>query len=75
MGQKQDVSPRNHRLPIRQTVHILSVSGLHIGLFYFSLAFAETDSNTNGSFIKLTLILISLLSFALIGLAPSVVAQ
>jgi competence protein ComEC len=77
MGQKQDVSPEIIQdYQYAGAVHILSVSGLHVGfiLLFISFLLKPIPNTPNGSFIKLTLILASLFSFALIaGLAPSVV--
>jgi competence protein ComEC len=77
MGQKQDVSTEIIQdYQYAGAVHILSVSGLHIGyiLLFISFLLKPIPNTRKGSFIKLTLILLSLFSFALIaGLAPSVV--
>jgi competence protein ComEC len=77
MGQKQDISPEIIQdYQYAGAIHILSVSGLHIGfiLLFISFLLKPIPNTRKGSLIKLTLILISLLSFAIIaGLAPSVV--
>lgn len=76
LGQKQDVSPDIIRdYQYAGAIHILSVSGLHIGfiLLFVKFLLKPFPNTRKGSFIKLVLILFSLFSFALIaGLAPSV---
>jgi competence protein ComEC len=57
-------------------IHILSVSGLHIGfiLFFITFLLRVLPKNKNGNRIRLLAILIGLWGFAIIaGLAPSVV--
>lgn len=77
MGQKQDISPEIIQdYQYAGAIHILSVSGLHIGfiLLFITFLLKPIPNTRKGSFIKLLLILVSLFSFALIaGLAPSVV--
>ncbi len=77
MGQKQDVLPEIIQdYQYAGAVHILSVSGLHVGfiLLFISFLLKPIPNSPKGSFTKLTIILASLFSFALIaGLAPSVV--
>lgn len=77
LGQKQDISPEIMQdYQYAGAIHILSVSGLHIGfiLLFITFLLKPIPNTRKGSFIKLTLILASLFSFALIaGLAPSVV--
>ena len=76
LGQQQDISPEIIRdYQYAGAVHILSVSGLHIGFILLFLTFLlKPFPNTRpGSFIKLIIILVSLSTFGLIaGLAPSV---
>jgi competence protein ComEC len=77
MGQKQDISPDIIQdYQYAGAIHILSVSGLHIGfiLLFITFLLKPIPNTRKGSFIKLTLILASLFSFAIIaGMAPSVV--
>lgn len=77
MGQKQDISPAIIQdYQYAGAVHILSVSGLHIGfiLLFISFLLKPIPNTRRGSLIKLTISLVSLFSFAIIaGMAPSVV--
>jgi competence protein ComEC len=76
LGQQQDISPEIIRdYQFAGAVHILSVSGLHIGfiLLFVTFLLKPFPNTRHGSFIKLIIILFSLASFGLIaGLAPSV---
>ena len=76
LGQQQDISPEIIRdYQFAGAVHILSVSGLHIGfiLLFVTFLLKPFPNTRRGSFIKLINILASLASFGLIaGLAPSV---
>lgn len=76
LGQQQDISPEIIRdYQFAGAVHILSVSGLHIGfiLLFVTFLLKPFPNTKRGSFIKLIVILVSLFSFGLIaGLAPSV---
>ena len=76
LGQQQDISPEIIRdYQFAGAVHILSVSGLHIGfiLLFVTFLLKPFPNTRRGSFIKLLIILFSLMSFGLIaGLAPSV---
>lgn len=77
LGQKQDISPvLLKEYQAAGAVHILAVSGLHVGIIMIILLFIlkPIPNTRKGSFIKLILILLALWSFALIaGLSPSVV--
>jgi competence protein ComEC len=77
LGQQQDISPDIIRdYQYAGAVHILSVSGLHIGfiLLFVTFILKPFPNTRRGAFIKLILIIISLISFGVIaGLAPSVV--
>ncbi|WP_349677725.1 MULTISPECIES: ComEC/Rec2 family competence protein [unclassified Flavobacterium] len=77
LGQQQDISPDIIRdYQYAGAVHILSVSGLHIGfiLLFVTFLLKPFPNTRRGSFIKLIIILFSLSSFGIIaGLAPSVV--
>jgi competence protein ComEC len=76
MGQQQDISPEIIQdYQYAGAIHILSVSGLHIGfiLLFLNFILLPIPNTRKGSFIKLTIILVSLTLFGLIaGLAPSV---
>jgi competence protein ComEC len=76
LGQQQDISPDIIRdYQFAGAVHILSVSGLHIGfiLLFVTFLLKPFPNTRRGSFIKLIIILASLATFGLIaGLAPSV---
>ncbi|WP_073368746.1 ComEC/Rec2 family competence protein [Flavobacterium fluvii] len=76
LGQQQDISPEIIKdYQYAGAVHILSVSGLHIGfvLFFVTFLLKPFPNTRRGSFIKLIIILVSLSTFGLIaGLAPSV---
>ncbi|TDE55497.1 ComEC/Rec2 family competence protein [Flavobacterium sp. GT3P67] len=77
MGQQQDISPEIIRdYQYAGAVHILSVSGLHIGfiLLFVTFILKPIPNTKRGSFLKLLIILTSLFTFGIIaGLAPSVV--
>ncbi|MFV8322240.1 ComEC/Rec2 family competence protein [Flavobacterium sp. LB3P21] len=77
MGQQQDISPEIIKdYQYAGAVHILSVSGLHIGfiLIFVTFILKPIPNTKRGSFIKLLIILASLFTFGIIaGLAPSVV--
>ena len=76
LGQQQDISPEIIKdYQFAGAVHILSVSGLHIGfiLLFVTFILKPFPNTRHGSFLKLIIILLSLSSFGLIaGLAPSV---
>ena len=77
MGQQQDIAPDIIRdYQYAGAVHILSVSGLHIGfiLIFATFILKPIPNTKRGSFIKLLLILTALFLFGILaGLAPSVV--
>ncbi len=77
LGQQQEISSDIIQdYQFAGAVHILSVSGLHIGfiLLFVTFLLKPFPNTRRGSFIKLILILLSLFTFGLIaGLAPSVV--
>lgn len=76
LGQQQDISPdvlQDYQLA--GAIHILSVSGLHVGFIMFFLGYLlKPISNTKtGKIIKLIITILSLWSFGFIaGLAPSI---
>jgi competence protein ComEC len=77
LGQQQEISKdilQNYRYA--GAVHILSVSGLHVGLLmgFISFLLGVFPSSKNGNRLKLILIIASLWLFAIVaGLAPCVV--
>lgn len=77
LGQQQDIDPdtlRNYQFA--GAVHILSVSGLHVGFVMVLLQFLikPIPKTRKGSILRLVLIVGALWGFALLaGLAPSVV--
>lgn len=77
LGQRQDIAPEIIQdYQYAGAIHILSVSGLHVGFIFLFLNFLlkPIPNTRKGSFIKLTILLISLFFFALIaGLSPSIV--
>ena len=77
MGQQQEISPDIIRdYQYAGAVHILSVSGLHIGfiLIFVTFLLKPIPNTKRGSIIKLIIIILSLSLFGVIaGLAPSVV--
>jgi competence protein ComEC len=77
LGQKQDVSPEVIQdYQFAGAIHILSVSGLHIGfiLLFLNFILKPIPNTSKGSLIKLIISIGLLSAFALIaGLAPSVV--
>ncbi|PKB17121.1 ComEC/Rec2 family competence protein [Flavobacterium sp. 5] len=77
MGQQQDIDPEiTQDYQYAGAVHILSVSGLHIGfiLLFVTFLLKPFPNTKRSSFVKLVIILISLSLFGVLaGLAPSVV--
>jgi competence protein ComEC len=77
LGQQQDISPDVMRdYQYAGAIHILSVSGLHVGFILLFLNFLLTPLPKNkwGNITRLVIILLSLWLFAIVaGLAPSVV--
>ena len=77
LGQQQDIDPDIIKdYQYAGAVHILSVSGLHIGLILLFITFIlkPFPNNTKGSIFKLIVILVSLWLYGILaGLAPSVV--
>ncbi|MET0760517.1 MAG: ComEC/Rec2 family competence protein [Flavobacterium sp.] len=77
LGQQQDISPEVLRdYQLAGAIHILSVSGLHVGfiLLFINFLLKPLPKNNLGNGIRLVTILISLWSFAVIaGLSSSVV--
>uniref|UniRef100_UPI00404B3AF8 ComEC/Rec2 family competence protein n=3 Tax=Gelidibacter sp. TaxID=2018083 RepID=UPI00404B3AF8 len=76
LGQRQDISPEIFNSYSQSgAIHILAVSGLHIGLILLILqrTFKPIEYIKHGRFIKTSIIVLLLWSFAIIaGLSPSV---
>lgn len=76
LGQKKDINKELYgNYATAGAVHILAVSGLHVGILYFILTFVLSFTNRlkYGSFIQSFLIIFCLWFFAFVtGLSPSV---
>lgn len=77
LGQKQDISATTLKeYQYAGAIHILSVSGLHVGfiLLFITFILKPLPNTKLGNSIRLVTILVSLWSFALVaGLSPSIV--
>jgi competence protein ComEC len=77
MGQQQDIDPQiKQDYQYAGAIHILAVSGLHIGfiLLFVTFLLKPIPNTKKGAFIKLTITLVSLFLFGVLtGLTPSVV--
>jgi len=77
LGQQQDISPEVLKdYQLAGAVHILSVSGLHVGfiLLFVTFLLNPFPNTKRNTIIKLVFILLSLWSYGILaGLAPSVV--
>lgn len=77
LGQQQEISPEIlHDYQFAGAIHVLSVSGLHVGflLLFITFLLKPLPKNKWGAAIKLSSVLLSLWGFAIIaGLSPSVV--
>jgi len=77
LGQQQDISPDIVRdYQYAGAVHVLSVSGLHVGfiLLFITFLLKPFPNTPSASFYKLLIVLLALWSFGIVaGLAPSVV--
>jgi competence protein ComEC len=77
LGQQQDISPEILRdYQFAGAVHILSVSGLHVGylLVFINFMLFKLPRNRKGNLVRFGIIFISLWSFAILaGLSPSVI--
>lgn len=77
LGQKQDISSELMKeYQAAGAVHILAVSGLHVGIILMILLFVlkPISNSRKGNFIKVIIIISALWAFALLaGLSPSVV--
>lgn len=77
LGQQQDISPEIMMdYQFAGAVHILSVSGLHVGyiMIFLNFLLQGLPKTNRGDLLKLLIIIFSLWSFAVIaGLSPSIV--
>ncbi|MGM8361498.1 ComEC/Rec2 family competence protein [Flavobacterium sp. ARAG 55.4] len=77
LGQRQDIDPGIVQdYQYAGAIHILSVSGLHVGFIFLFLNFIliPIPNTRKGSFLKLSIILSCLFIFAFVaGLSPSIV--
>ena len=77
LGQQQDISPEVLKdYQYAGAVHVLSVSGLHVGfiLLFITFLLKPIGNSRKGSFLKLIIVVLSLWSFAILaGLSPSIV--
>eukprot|EP01137_Pigoraptor_chileana_P007565 Opistho-2@53324 len=77
LGQQQDISPEILKdYQYAGAVHVLSVSGLHVGFIMMFITFLlkPIGNSRKGSFVKLCIIIVSLWLFAVLtGLSPSIV--
>lgn len=77
LGQQQDIDPNITKdYQYAGAVHILSVSGLHIGfiILFINFLMRPIPNTQKGRFLKLSISLLSLALFGILaGLAPSVV--
>ena len=77
LGQRQDISPETYNnYAAAGVIHILAVSGLHVGIILLLLNWAlkPVERLPKGKFIKALLLLVLLWGFAVLaGLSPSVV--
>nr|WP_315143143.1 ComEC/Rec2 family competence protein [uncultured Flavobacterium sp.] len=77
LGQQQDIDPNITKdYQYAGAVHILSVSGLHIGfiVMFINFLMRPIPNTQKGRFLKLSISLVSLALFGILaGLAPSVV--
>jgi len=77
LGQQQDISTEVLKdYQYAGAVHVLSVSGLHVGfiLLFITFLLKPIGNSRKGSLLKLFLVVLSLWSFAVLtGLSPSIV--
>ena len=77
LGQQQDISPEIVRdYQYAGAVHVLSVSGLHVGfiLLFITFLLKPFPNTKRASLLKLLIVIVSLWAFGILaGLAPSVV--
>ena len=77
LGQQQDIDPETlQEYQLAGAVHILSVSGLHVGfiMLFINFLLKPIPNTSRNSYIKLLIIVVALWSYGILaGLAPSVV--
>ena len=77
LGQQQDISPEILKdYQYAGAVHVLSVSGLHVGFIMLFITFLlkPISNSRKGSLLKLIIVVLSLWAFAVLaGLSPSIV--
>lgn len=77
LGQQQDISPDVLKdYQSAGAVHVLSVSGLHVGfiLLFITFLLKPISNSGRGSLLKLLIVILALWSFAILaGLSPSIV--
>lgn len=77
LGQQQDIDPETlQEYQMAGAVHILSVSGLHVGfiMLFINFLLKPIPNTKNNSYIKLMIVILVLWSYGILaGLAPSVV--
>ncbi len=77
LGQQQDISPEIlNDYQFAGAIHILSVSGLHVGfiLLFINLLLQPLPKNRFGNLLKLLIVVFSLWCFAILaGFSPSVI--
>ncbi|MES2545103.1 MAG: ComEC/Rec2 family competence protein [Bacteroidota bacterium] len=77
LGQQQDISPEIlNDYQFAGAIHILSVSGLHVGfiLLFINLLLQPLPKNRFGNLLKLLIVVLSLWCFAILaGFSPSVI--
>jgi competence protein ComEC len=77
LGQQQDIDPETlEEYQLAGAVHILSVSGLHVGfiMLFINFLLKPIPNTSSNSYIKLLIIVVALWSYGVLaGLAPSVV--
>lgn len=76
LGQRKDISPETYNNYVNAgAIHILAVSGLHVGIILYLLnwVFRPIERIKRGNYIKIVILVILLWCFAIIaGLSPSV---
>ncbi|MBC7606288.1 MAG: ComEC family competence protein [Burkholderiales bacterium] len=77
LGQQQDIDPEIlYDYQVAGAIHILSVSGLHVGflLLFLNFLLRYLPNSRSASWLKLGIVLFSLWGFAILaGLSPSVI--
>jgi len=77
LGQQQDISKEIlHDYQYAGAVHVLSVSGLHVGyiMLFINFILSGVAHNKNGNLVRLSFTLVALWIFAVIaGLSPSII--